>query len=241
MRITPLEIRQKAFEKVLRGYDKDEVNAFLQSLSQEWERNLDEVKELKIKLDATEREVNKLREVESSLFKTLKTAEDTGASVIEQANKTAELILRENQINADAMIREARTRAKNTIEEAEAISKQMLAEMEDRLKTLGQHYKNLELHKENLLSDLKRLAGETIERVERAKAASREFDPDQHLALAMRESKRSLFPNAEVEAELKQPQPEVTKTKAPEPQPEPVKPSMVEVLKTQRSFFDDIQ
>ncbi|MEY4931055.1 MAG: DivIVA protein, partial [Bacteroidota bacterium] len=27
MKITPLEIRQKAFEKVLRGYDKDEVNA----------------------------------------------------------------------------------------------------------------------------------------------------------------------------------------------------------------------
>src|ERR1043166_1076647 len=101
MRITPLEIRQKSFEKVLRGYDKDEVNAFLQSLSQEWERNLDEVKELKMRLDSTEREVNKLREVESSLFKTLKTAEDTGASVIDQANKTAELILRENQLNAD--------------------------------------------------------------------------------------------------------------------------------------------
>lgn len=237
MRITPLEIRQKSFEKVLRGYDKDEVNAFLQSLSQEWERNLDDVKELRIKLEATEREVSKLREVESSLFKTLKTAEDTGASVIEQANKTAELILRENQINADAMIREAKAKAKNTIEEAEAISRQMLTEMEERLKMLGQHYKNLELHKENLLADLKRLAGETIERVERAKAASREFDPDQHLALAKRETKKSLFPNAEVEAELKQP--EVTKT--PEPQPEPVKASMVEVLKTQRSFFDDIQ
>lgn len=239
MRITPLEIRQKSFERVLRGYDKDEVNAFLQSLSQEWERNLDDVKELRIKLEATEREVSKLSEVESSLFKTLKTAEDTGASVIEQANKTAELILRENQINADAMIREAKAKAKNTIEEAESISKQMLAEMEERLKMLGQHYKNLELHKENLLADLKRLAGETIERVERAKAASREFDPDQHLALAKRETKKSLFPNAEVEAELKEP--EVTKTAEPQPQPEPVKPSMVEVLKTQRSFFDDIQ
>src|ERR1041385_4042660 len=117
----------------------------------------------------------------------------------------------------------------------------MLAEMEERLKTLGQHYKNLELHKENLLADLKRIAGETVERVDRAKAASREFDPDQHLALAMRETKKSLFPNAEVEAELKQP--ETKNEKMPEPQPEPVvvKPSMVEALKTQRSFFDDIQ
>ncbi|MFM8349305.1 MAG: DivIVA domain-containing protein, partial [Bacteroidota bacterium] len=28
MKITPLDIRQKTFEKNLRGYDKDEVSAF---------------------------------------------------------------------------------------------------------------------------------------------------------------------------------------------------------------------
>lgn len=231
MKITPLEIRQKAFERVLRGYDKDEVNAYLQSLSQEWERTLDEVKEVRIKYEATEREVTKLREVESSLYKTLKTAEDTGANVIEQANKTAELVLREAQMKADAMLNEAKAKAKNTIEEAEFVSKQMLAEMEDRLKMLGQHYKTLELHKDNLLADMKRLAGETIDRVERAKAAAREFDPDQHLALAKRETKKALFPNAELEREIK------SSMALPAEEPEQVK---VEV-KIQRSFFDDIQ
>src|SRR5215204_3964512 len=104
MKITPLEIRQKAFEKNFRGYNQDEVNAFLQTLSQEWERVADEGKELRLKLEATEREVLKLREVESSLFKTLKTAEDTGASVIEQARQAAQLGLRESQLKADAML-----------------------------------------------------------------------------------------------------------------------------------------
>src|SRR5688572_28155998 len=102
MRISPIDIRQKSFEKHFRGYDKDEVNAFLLTLSQEWERIMDENKELRIKLEATEREVHKLREVEGSLYKTLKTAEDTGANVIEQARKTAELHLKESQIKADA-------------------------------------------------------------------------------------------------------------------------------------------
>ncbi len=232
MKITPLEIRQKAFEKVLRGYDKDEVNAFLLTLSQEWERVLDETKEMRIKLEATEREVGKLREVESSLFKTLKTAEDTGANVIDQANKTAELILRENQLKAEAMLNEAKSKAKNTIEEAEMISRQMLEEMEERLKTMGQHYKTLELHRDNLLSDLKRLAGETIDRVERAKSAARDFDPDQHLALAKRESKKALFPNAELESEIKKSLPPIVT--------ETAKTVMVESTQ-QRSFFDDIQ
>ncbi|MDZ7647235.1 MAG: DivIVA domain-containing protein [Cytophagales bacterium] len=235
MKITPLEIRQKAFEKVLRGYDKDEVNAFLQTLSQEWERSLDESKEIRIKLEATEREVSKLREVESSLFKTLKTAEDTGANVIGQANKTAELILRENQMKADSILNEAKTKAKNTIEEAEMISKQMLAEMEDRLKALGQHYKTLELHRDNLLSDLKRTAGETIDRVERAKTAARDFDPDQHLALAKRESRKALFPNAAIETEI------TASVPVPVLAPEPVKSMITEEPRMQRSFFDDIQ
>lgn len=237
MRITPLEIRQKAFERVLRGYDKDEVNAYLQSLSQEWERMLDDAKEIKIKYEATEREVSKLREVESSLYKTLKTAEDTGANVIDQANKTAELILREAQMKADSMLNEAKNKAKNTIEESEFISKQMLVEMEERLKTLGQHYKTLELHKDNLLSDMKRLAAETIDRVDRAKTAARDFDPDQHLALAKRETKKALFPNAEVEREIKSAmalpvQPVVKEA------PQPV---MASETKVQKSFFDDIQ
>ena len=240
MKITPLEIRQKAFEKVLRGYDKDEVNAFLQTLSQEWERVLDETKEARIKLEGTEREVSKLREVESSLFRTLKTAEDTGASVIEQANKTAELILRENQLNADALLSEAKTKAKNAIEEAEMISRQMIDEMEERLKSMVEQYKTLELHRDNLLSDLKRLAGETMDRVERAKTAARDFDPDQHLALAKRESKKALFPNAEIEKEIKNALPPMM------PQsplaPEPVKEmANFEQPQRQKSFFDNIQ
>jgi len=237
MRITPLEIRQKAFERVLRGYDRDEVNAYLQSLSQEWERTLDDVKEIRIKYEATEREVSKLREVESSLYRTLKTAEDTGANVIGQANKMAELILREAQVDADSMVNEAKTKAKNAIEEAEFISRQMLAEMEERLKTLGQHYKTLELHKDNLLSDMKRLAGETIDRVDRAKTAARDFDPDQHLAIAKRETKKALFPNAEVEREIKNamalPQQPVTA--------EVTEPVFSNEPRIQKSFFDDIQ
>src|SRR4051812_23432189 len=104
MRITPLEIRQKTFEKNFRGYEKEEVHAFLVTLSQEWERIVDENKELKFKFDATEKEIQKLREVETSLYKTLKTAEDTGASVVEQARKTAELHLRESQLKAEQLI-----------------------------------------------------------------------------------------------------------------------------------------
>jgi len=190
MKVTPLEIRQKTFERTLRGYDKDEVNAFLLSLSQEWERMMDEVKEIRLKLESSEREVAKLREVETSLFKTLKTAEDTGANVIEQAGKAAELHLREAQMNAEAILNEARDKARNTIEDADATSRQMLVEMEDSLKELAQQYKTLESHRNNMLDDLKRLANEVLDRMERSNQSVNRFNVEEHLVSAKREAKK---------------------------------------------------
>ncbi|MBL7855324.1 MAG: DivIVA domain-containing protein [Cyclobacteriaceae bacterium] len=237
MKVTPLEIRQKTFERTLRGYDKDEVNAYLLSLSQEWERLQDECKEYKLKLDAAEREVTKLREVETSLFKTLKTAEDTGASVIEQANKAAELHLKESQIRVEALMNEAKARAKNTMEEAEMIARQWLTDMEDQLKGMVQEYKTLDAQRENLLADLKRISAEAMERAERLQNGKKGFDPEQHLMMARRETKKSLMPNATEE-----------KPVAPAPTSKPALSEVriaAEVTTTeklfQQSFFDDIQ
>jgi cell division initiation protein len=204
MRITPIEIRQKTFEKNFRGYEKDEVNAFLLTLSQEWERIQDENKELRIKLEATEREVTKLREVESSLYKTLKTAEDTGSHLIEQARVTAELHLRESQLKAEAMLSEAKSKAKDTIEESDVRAKEIVEQMEDRLKQLVENYKKLESSREDLLSDLKRLANEMLERVERSKQMSKGFDASEHLAMARREAKRVAFPNIDFDRDKKE-------------------------------------
>lgn len=251
MKITPLEIRQKNFERTMRGYDKDEVTAFLVTLSQEWERLIDETKELRIKYESSEREVSKLREVESSLYKTLKTAEDTGANLIDQAQKTAELHLRESQLKADALLSEAKERAKNTMDEAEQSAKDIIEDMEGRLMDLVQDYKNLEMQRNNLLADLKRISSESLDRAERMKKTD-DFNPDQYLNRARKDLKKIVYPNSEP-APIKQPelpkveapQVEVQKTEvAPEPAPaeaktiQPVQPEPQPAVA--RSFFDDI-
>jgi cell division initiation protein len=234
MRVTPLEIRQKTFERHFRGYDKDEVNGFLLTLSQEWERIIDENKELRIKLEAAEKEVTKLREVETSLYKTLKTAEDTGANVIEQARLAAELHLRESQLKADAVLNEARMKAKNTIEESEVRAKQMIGEMEERLRQLIENYKKIESTREDLILDLKRMAAEVLDRAERARKATLGFDPDKHLQTARRETVQTVFPNADVEAEKP--------TTVVEHVTVETQPVVVESpRKIQKSFFDSIE
>ncbi|MBL7857877.1 MAG: DivIVA domain-containing protein [Cyclobacteriaceae bacterium] len=246
MKVTPLEIRQKTFEKNFRGYEKDEVNAFLLTLSQEWERMMDENKELRIKLEATEREVTKLREVESSLYKTLKTAEDTGANVIEQARQAAELHLKESHMKAEAMMNEAKMKARDTMDDSENRVKQMVAEMEDRLKALLDNYKKLESSRDDLLADLKRLGSDALERVERARNQTKDFDPDQHLNMAKREAKKMISPNFDFDRHFRVESPRIEPILSKEKEviiEQSIQTLVMESIppkKIQKSFFDEI-
>ncbi|MTI33366.1 DivIVA domain-containing protein [Xanthovirga aplysinae] len=175
MKITPLEIRQKSFEKVFRGYDKDEVEAFLLSLSHEWERHTETQNELKRQLETAEKELEKMREVERSLFKTLKTAEDTGANLIEQANKSADLHLREAHLKAEALMHEAKNKAKSIIEEAQHQANRIVDELDEEVRNLEQKYRQLENARATMLTDLKSMSNGLLERVNKMENDPKRF------------------------------------------------------------------
>lgn len=178
MKVTPIEIRQKSFEKVFRGYDKEDVDAFLVSLSQEWERVIDENKEYRIKLEVAEREVKKLREVENSLYKTLKTAEDTSVHLIDQANRSAEMQMREAQVKADSLLREARSKAQYMVQEADNKARQALQETIAELKAMEKDVRIIESQKDNLIVELKSIVSDISEKVNRIEAKSSKISFD---------------------------------------------------------------
>lgn len=242
MKITPLEIRQKSFEKAFRGLDKDEVTAFLATLSTEWEKMQDENKELRIKLESSEKEVEKLREVENSLFKTLKTAEDTGANMIDQANKTAELHMKETEMKAEALMSDAKNKAKDMIEQAETKSKNAVDEMEDRLRSMAQIYKTLENVREDLLSDIRTFANEAIEKANRVKSQIKSIDIDEELMKIKRDNPQSAPAPVQLDIEKEiVPAPVID-----EPVEETIEESKREKVQNvndgeSKSFFDDLE
>lgn len=253
MKITPLEIRQKNFEKVFRGYDKDEVQAFLNSLSHEWERLLDEYKEIKIKLEATQNEVEKLRQVESSLFKTLKTAEDTGANMIEQANKAAELKMREAKMESEQTIMEANSRATSIIENAQKTSQQMLADMMDAIKSLENDYHRIESLRDSMLLELKNISADTMEKVEKFRQQKTRFNFEDHLQKAKDITRQASEQIDEEPESASRHEPEQPEPPQPEPEKKEAQPVNLDPAQTsshsqpdrqsdqsKRSFFDEI-
>ncbi len=167
MKISPIDIRQHTFEKGFRGYDIDEVNAFLNSLSQEWERVVNENKMLKMQLEIAEKELNKLRDVEMTLFRTLKTAEDTSNQITEQANRAAEKYIQESRQKTDETIVEARRKASMIIQDAENEARYIREEIINELKNQERDFRAMEKYRDNLVVQLKSLANNTNEAVER--------------------------------------------------------------------------
>ncbi|GGG32120.1 DivIVA domain-containing protein [Hymenobacter glacieicola] len=169
MKITALDIRQKTFEKAFRGLDKDEVQAFLLTLSQQWERMGDENRELRLKLDHATQEVQKMREVETSLYRTLKTAEDTGNSITEQAQRDAQLRIREAQLQAEQLLADARQKSRAVVEDAYQQAERTVAEMQKEVSGLGQECQRLESLLDGLTRDLHTLASDALDKVEKAR------------------------------------------------------------------------
>ena len=100
MRLTPLDIREQQFRRVMRGMDPEEVTAFLASVASEFEVLLTENKELKQRLGDLDEKIDEYRNMEKALRDTLLTAERVMTESKESAQREARLILREAELAA---------------------------------------------------------------------------------------------------------------------------------------------
>jgi cell division initiation protein len=197
MKVTPEEIRNYSFSKSFRGYDKESVDQFLSSLSQEWQKENEEVESLKIQLEKTEKELNRLKEVETVMFKAMKEADDNAANVLAEATAKAANIVGNAQTKADNYFETKRTDGDNYLANAEITAKEIIEkariekaqllsdanETIEKLKTEAQieiessekEYNSLDIAKQQLLYDLKSLLGSTNDRLENVQT---KYSPD---------------------------------------------------------------
>ena len=108
MRITPLDIQQKQFPtKWFRGFDEEEVYAFLEVIREEMEELLRENAGLKETAQRAENHIREYKDMEVTLRETLMTAQQMVEDYKTNARKEAELLLKEAELKADTMIRDA--------------------------------------------------------------------------------------------------------------------------------------
>lgn len=107
MKLTALEIKQQDFDKSLRGYDKAEVQAFLNLMSNEWEHLVAKNRELESRIDELEEKLEHYERVEEALHETLQTAKESAEQKLTGARKDARNKIEKAEMEAESIIREA--------------------------------------------------------------------------------------------------------------------------------------
>ena len=110
MKVTPVDIQQIGFRRAFRGYDRQEVDAFLSGLSETFEDLNKENREAKERIAVLEASLEELKRKEDLLNQTLVSAERMVDDMKRQAQREADLRVREAEVAADTLTRKARDR-----------------------------------------------------------------------------------------------------------------------------------
>ena len=107
MRLTPLDIRKQEFTRAFRGFDAEEVQAFLSMLSNQWEEIIDESRRKDEKIREMISKLEHYEKVEEALQEALQTARETSRKALENAEQKAQLIVERAESRAEDIKKDA--------------------------------------------------------------------------------------------------------------------------------------
>jgi cell division initiation protein len=140
MRLSPADIRQQHFtERLLRGFDKDEVDRFLDQIAEDYESVIKENALLKEQLTAFEERSRSTSELEKTLQDTLVSTQRVTDEMKANAKREVELMLREAKLTGEKILEEARADEARIVSEVKTLKRTRRQLMEDLRATLGQY------------------------------------------------------------------------------------------------------
>ena len=148
MRITPLDVRGHRFAVRMRGYDKEEVQSFLNFVSEEFEKVVSEASRLRDESIQLKASLGDLTERERILKETLFTAQKLSEDMKEEAKKEGRLVLREAELRGQKLVDQAQKRV-SQLEDSMRGLRLERDSFERKLRSLlDQHLKLLDMHRE---------------------------------------------------------------------------------------------
>lgn len=163
MKITPLDIQQMVFKASFRGYDKEEVNRFLEELAQTIESlNRDQAVQRE-KIVFLEQQLAELKRTEATLSSTLLSAQSLAEDVKRNAHREADLVIKEAELKAGELIRQAGVELTDTQRDLSSLQKQRLLMVERLRASLRMFERMLEVEEQEALHDAAIASKEKLE------------------------------------------------------------------------------
>jgi len=164
--ISPAEIRQHSFKRGIRGFDADDVKAFLNSLAQEWENLMSENRSLKVELKTTQDSLQHFREMESMLHKTLLQAEQSSKAALDNAYREAEIRLQEAGQQAQLALHNAKVESEMKKQEAEQRAVGILTQAYEDRSRIEREVHQLNMRRNEILSQMSLFLKAQLDRIQ---------------------------------------------------------------------------
>lgn len=103
-KITPIDIQHKSFKKALQGYDRADVDQFLDDIIETLEDDAQHIAALQAEVNDLKERISHFKAMEESLQNTLVLAQRTADEVKASAHKEADLIKEQARIAAEREI-----------------------------------------------------------------------------------------------------------------------------------------
>ena len=164
MEITPIDIQQQKFKIRFRGFDIREVDSFLETVAEAYEKIFRENEEIKENLKQLEKEVDGHKAQENAFRQVMIKSQKMMEQMEESAKKNADQIIKDAEKKADQIRRDADKEADATISQAQKAVTKMdndayarMNKIEEEISTLKRQKTQAEVEIRTLLESHLRL------------------------------------------------------------------------------------
>lgn len=131
MGLTVKQINEQNFSTKMRGFNQDEVNKFIQAVSQTVQELTEENHALQETVKADEGKLKYFSELKDSLNKSILVAQEAADKVKSNAKREADIMVREAQKQATDIVSEANEKANQIIDSKTQEARQLTTETND--------------------------------------------------------------------------------------------------------------
>lgn len=144
MNISSKDIKKRDFKKGIRGYDVNEVDAFLDTVSSHYEKLVIENKNLNDRIKSLLSDIEIYKENEANLQKAIIKSQDLGEEIIQNAKKKAEMIIKEAELN----------------------TRKMKQDIEDDILSKKQELEDIKLRNDKVMEDVRNFLNDKLNELE---------------------------------------------------------------------------
>jgi len=148
MKITPLDIDQQEFPRVLRGVDPGEVRSFLSQVSRQLEDVVRENQRLEEQLRRQEKQLEEFRAHDGQLREALSSAGRMTEEIRDNAVREADLIKAQAEVDAEKVVADARNELARVSEETRSLKLQKTRLLSEIKTVVESHRRLLEAQEE---------------------------------------------------------------------------------------------